>query len=280
MFDIPKIPKQIKKKISRYHRWNLKWFGILIGTGIISLILAIGITYLAIYFETVTIEIIYVIFGLMYLFTFSSAPSAFLIMKYFTDTGVTSEIFRNKIRLLRLIEELESNQDEKISEFQKICKSYTRTFYNLYWDYFKQYSKREKTSYLTLQNYFIEFDKIITLVSVNAEVHSNKTKELLSDFSDFLNVIENKILIPILERKIQRNDVKNFCQRWTKYFNNNYKTKYRETSKTLDEHIMIQREKHWVKSQRVSKIIEGIVATIVGGLILLLIQLITESFPL
>jgi len=143
-----------------------------------------------------------------------------------------------------------------------------------------QYSKREKTSYLTLQNYFIEFDKIITLVSVNAEVHSNKTKELLSDFSNFLNVIENKILIPILERKIQRNDVKNFCQRWTKYFNNNYKTKYRETSKTLDEHIMVRREKHWVKSQRISKIIEGIVATIVGGLILLLIQLITESFPL
>jgi hypothetical protein len=280
MFNIPKVPKQIKKKIRQYHRRPRIWFFVLNGIGFLFLLLAVVITKIAIHLDIISIELIYVIFGMMYIFTFAIPISAFFLIVYSSNIGTTSENFRIKIRLTELIQEMKSNKEEKLVEFQKTCKTYTRFFYSLYWSCFKHYKKRERTAYLAFEKYFVEFDKIITLASVNAEITSKKTTELLNDFSRFLNDAEKKIHIPILERSINRNDVKNFCKKWTKYFKDNYRNKYQESSKTIDEHIQIQREKRRRKHQRNSYIIIGIIATIIGGIILLLIQKLIEYLSL
>jgi hypothetical protein len=239
------------------------------------LILSYATVKLAIHFDLVTVEIIYLIFGMLYSFSFLAPISILLTVMYSTDAALTKELFKNKNKLLNIIVELKSNlTNDKISEFQKVSKYFNADFYRLYWDYFKHYKKRVKTSSIPLTDYYINFEKILNLVSLNAEVHSNKTKELLNDFSKYLDDVEKKILLQILDRNIQIRDVKNFIECWTKHFKQNYKRKYQESSKYLDEHIKIQREKYRNRSQRISRIIE----TIAGSVIILLIALLVKFF--
>lgn len=271
-----KISKDIKKKIRKYHKWYLKWFVIISSTGFLFLILAIITTKVVIYFDMVSVEIFYVIIGMIYLFTFIVPPSVFLLVKYSIETVFTRGLFKNKNELTKIVEELKSYQtNEKIREFQRLSRHFNSDFYYLYWNYFKHYKKRVKTSSIPLMDYYINIDKILNLVSLNAEVHSNKTIELLNDFSKFLDDVEKKILLQILARKIQIRDVKNFIERWTNHFKNNYKSKYRESSKYLDEHIKIQREKYRTRSQKISRMIEIIAGSILILIIALLVKFLT-----
>ena len=275
MFYTLKISKQIKKKIHQYHRWNIKWFVIICLIGFLFLILAIITTKVVIYFDMVNVEILYVIIGMMYLFTFIAPPSILLLVKYSTDSVLTKDLFKNKNKLTKIIDELKSNQtNEKVREFQRVTRHFNSDFYYLYWGYFKHYKKRVKTSSTPLMDYYIDIDKILNLVSLNAEIYSNKTIELLSDFSKFLDDVEKKILIPILDRNILMHDVENFIEWKTKHFKDNYTNKYRDSSRILERYIKIQGEKYRKKSQLRGSLINYIT----GAVVLLIIGLLVRYF--
>ena len=82
-------------------------------------------------------------------------------------------------------------------------------------------------------------------------------------------------MLKILDRDIQIRDVKNFIDRWTKHFKENYKGKYQESSKYLDEHIRNQKDKYRTRYQRNSNIISGIAGSLILFVIALLIKFIT-----
>ena len=273
MENTNKISKEIKQKIRRYHYGTFKIFLILIILGFSSLVFAYIVSRISIYFKAVNVTTIYITIGITYIFAICTPLSLFFLYKFLIiDSYSTKELFYNKYHLENIIDELISNHNEdKICEFQKSCRKFNFDFNYLFWNYFKRYKKRIKASGIVLMDHYIDFEKILNLVSVNVEIQSKETIQLLNDFSEFLHDTQDKLLIKILDKNIQMNDVKNFIGQKTNFFKNNYKKKYQESSKIIERYVDIQRKKGVQRQLNfiniVSSIIAGVIIVIIGILI-------------
>ena len=271
-WKIHKELKDIRKQIREYHRQEIIYFLMIFIYGNLCLGLAFGVTRIAIYFRFINIEIISIIFAFLYSYAIFTPGSFLFFMRYITKIEFTKNIFILKRELDRIINTHQKNYDiNTVQLFQKKLRLYDIYFTNFFWNYFKGYRRRIKTYQEMLFKIYFEFDKVKNTISICIETNSNYTKNMLSDFQKYLDEIERKILLQILEKKLLLQEFDYLIKKWDIFFQKKYKYRYEESLEYLERYIESQHEKYRERRIRrlkiIDRIIEIIVIIIIGFLI-------------
>ena len=262
--------KELRKKVRSYHKKDMYPFLVTIIYGFSCLVVAqiIGRFNL---FSDLLIRAV-VIFALLYSFLLFLTVSFMLPIIYFMKTSFTNDLFYSQWKIYNDLGQIPQERDlKKIKKFQKQLKYFDRRFSIVFGNYFKNYEGYVKPKQIILWDCYYRFDKILNVVSLNAEINSNKMKDLLIDFQEYIENMKGNLLIPLLDRTVLLSDANSFFKTWESHFNFNYKQRYKESNRYLDEYIEKIHTKNKFRHEIKYKIITDVIPIILSIILSLIL---------
>lgn len=228
--------KELRKKVRLFHKKDMYPFFLTAIYGFSCFVAALIIGRFNLFSDSLLRAV--VIFALLYSFLLFITVSFMLPLIYVMKTSFTNDLFYSQWKIYNDLGQIPQNRDlEKIKKFQKRLNYFDRRFSIVFGNYFKNYDGYVKPKQVILRDCYYHFDKILNVVALNAEINSNKIKDLLIDFQEYIENMKGNLLIPLLERTILLSDASLFFKTWDSHFNFKYKQRYKESNKYLDEFI-------------------------------------------
>ena len=196
--------KQVRKQIRIHYKDDLHKFILTFLYGVSCWFLFFIGGKIIVHFDFVNLGIISIMFALLYSFVIFTPLSLIFLLRYSTNVRIAQKVFENEWRANKIIKKLQTTRDrDRIQHFQRLLRKFDYNFYYMIWGYFKGYGKRIKTYSIILTECYSRFDTVLNMVCINVEINSNKAREMLSDFSKYMDEIRSKILVPLIQDKLQ-----------------------------------------------------------------------------